>query len=225
MTSESNITTNDVLSWLAEHPKLLIDHPELIEQLSLPHDVSATSLIEHQVARLRERNRELELRLEALTSIAGENEQLIRRLHRLTLAVSAQPDAAASLAELVRCLGDDFRSDAVAVHLLEQPQALEAIDGVTRHGSWPEELAQLIERGRIECGRLTRAKLTALFGQSGESLGSAAIVPVDARALLAIGSTQVERFHPGMGTLFLELLADTLKASLTSGAGDHRKRA
>jgi uncharacterized protein YigA (DUF484 family) len=35
--------------------------------------------------------------------------------------------------------------------------------------------------------------------------------------MMAIGSSDETRFYPGMGTLFLDLLANVISSSLTSG--------
>jgi len=43
--------------------------------------------------------------------------------------------------------------------------------------------------------------------------------------LLAIGSDLPERFHPNMGTLFLELLGATIRHRLEQDCADERKRA
>jgi len=219
-------TTNDVLSWLADHPDLLIDHPELLDQLNLPHDAGAPSLIERQVERLRETNRQLERRLATLTSIASENEQLIRRLHTLSLALMAQPTIEGCLSELFRRLHEEFQSDALVLHLARLPGGAPLPEQVIVQPEWSESLERMRERGDIECGRLTRNKLQALFGEDGAAgLASAAIVPLDGLGLLAIGSATEDRFHPGMGTLFLELLAETLTTRLGAAPGSTRKRA
>jgi uncharacterized protein YigA (DUF484 family) len=220
------LTTNDVLSWLADHPDLLIDHPELLEQLNLPHDAGTTSLIERQVERLRESNRALEQRLAALTRIAGENEQLVRRLHALSLALMSEPSPDRCIQTLVDRLHSEFQADRVRLHLSLPVAGTEAMEAINIHHDWNDVLLQLRDRGEIRCGRLTRAKLDALFDPaSAESIRSAAVVPLSGVGLLAIGSEQAERFHPDMGTLFLELLADTLVTRLSEAASRQRRRA
>ncbi|AKS42303.1 DUF484 family protein [Wenzhouxiangella marina] len=219
------MTTDDVLNWLGEHPDVLIEHPELLERLQLPHDAGATSLIERQVERLRASNRKLEQQLEALTRVAAENEQLSRRLHGLTLAVLAESRPEDCLAELIARLREDFQADAVSVHLIDPEPSLAAINEVHAHAELPEALKSLAEPDRIQCGRLTREKLGLLFGSEADSIASAAVVPLGSAGLLAIGATQQDRFHPGMGTLFLELLAQTVLARLNPPAAHQRKRA
>jgi uncharacterized protein YigA (DUF484 family) len=43
---------------------------------------------------------------------------------------------------------------------------------------------------------------------------SCALLPLGERGLVAIGSHDPNRFYPGMGTLFLRLMGDTLMAAL-----------
>lgn len=220
------LTTNDVLSWLADHPDLLIDHPELLDQLNLPHETGTISLIERQVDRLRSSNRALEQKLAALTDIASENEQLIRRLHALSLALMSEASIEQCLRTLVDRLQTEFQADAVRIHLGLSIPDVDTVDAVVCHRDWNDPLLQLKDRSRIRCGRLTREKLDALFGTPvSESVKSAAVVPLSGIGLLAIGSDSAERFHPDMGTLFLELLSETLVTRLSDAAALQRRRA
>ncbi len=217
---------SDVIAWLQSHPDLFRSHPELLEVVELPHDTGAASLLEFQVERLRSRNAELTDRLEQLTSIASENEQLMRRLHRLTLDVMSSRSIPSFLDKLLGKLSSDFSADIVHLHLTGGPSALGALAQVSRHPeARPDWFDKLIERERIECGRLTRAKLEWLFGEQADIVGSAALVPVGFTGVLAIGARSVERFGPGMGTLFLELLASMIVYRLEMPGGESRKRA
>ncbi|TVQ30457.1 MAG: DUF484 family protein [Wenzhouxiangella sp.] len=217
---------SDVIAWLTAHPELFRDHPELLETLDLPHQAGTASLLEYQVERLRARNQDLSARLEQLTTIAGENEQLMRRLHRLTLDVMSSRSIPSFLDKLLAKLSTDFNADFVHLHLSGGPSALGALERVSRHpDSRPDWFDKLIDRERIECGRLTRAKLEWLFGEQAENVGSAALVPVGFTGVLAIGARSVERFSPGMGTLFLELLAGMIVYRLEMPGGESRKRA
>ena len=217
---------SDVIAWLRDHPEFFREHPELLEKIELPHETDAASLLEYQMERLRARNTELSVRLDQLTAIAGENEKLMRRLHQLTLEVMSTRSIPTFLDKLLGKLSTDFSADTVHLHLSGGPSALGALEHVSLHPeSRPEWVDKLIERERIECGRLTQAKLEWLFGDQAKALGSAALVPVGFSGVLAIGARSVERFSPGMGTLFLELLASMIVYRLEMPDGESRKRA
>jgi uncharacterized protein YigA (DUF484 family) len=64
------------------------------------------------------------------------------------------------------------------------------------------------------CGRLQAEKLEVLFGARAGEVQSAALLSLQGRGLLAIGSIDANRFYPGMGTLFLRLMSEALVAAL-----------
>ena len=62
---------------------------------------------------------------------------------------------------------------------------------------------------------LPRAELATLFGPRAGEVHSAVLMPVNGLGMLAIGSHDMDRFHPGMGTVFLKLIAEAITASVT----------
>ena len=225
LNSSTDLDPERIADWLADHPEFLADRPELAERLTLPDGESTVSLTEFRSRRLAEENERLRQQLDELASIAGRNEDLTRRLHVLTLALAEAPDAMALFDEMARRLTRDFNADVLHLRLAEDPDV--AVEGV-RVEAWPSDrpdwLRDLMSEGRPECGRLTRAKRDWLFGEEAATVGSAALVPLAGDGLLAIGAAVDDRFQPGMGTLFLELLGETLAHRLRSLASDRERR-
>lgn len=220
------IQASDVLEWLKAHPDALREHPEWLDHINLPHQAGTTSLIERQVERLREENQVLADKFRQLTRIATENERLMRRLHELTLDVMAQESPAEFIERLFKRLTLDFSADCVRLHVIQHDPALDDVALVSNQASQrPDWFDQLLESGKIQCGRLTQKKMQWLFGESVAQPASAALVPMTGMGVLAIGANSAERFHPGMGTLFLELLGTTLKDRLQRTEPEQRKRA
>lgn len=223
--AETPLNRARVAEWLESHPDFFRDQPELLDCLNLPHGCGASSLIEHQVHRLQDENRRLKGQLEQLSGIAGENERLMQRLHALTLELMDCTDVPAFVDLLCRRLAEDFQADVTRLNLLKPGPDLAGLEPVRAlPDNPPPWLNRLMEGGRAECGRLTRAKLECIFGAD-SAITSAALVPVDGIGVLAIGSTTPERFNPDMGTLFLELLAKTVHFRLESTERRQRKRA
>jgi len=82
-----------------------------------------------------------------------------------------------------------------------------------------------IDRDRCLCGPLAPKQAEPLFGNDGEAIQSAALVPIrgtEQTGVLAIGSKDPKRFAPDMGTELLERLGAIAGAKLTDLA--HRKR-
>lgn len=216
-----------IRAWLRKHPDFLLDDPELLTELVVPHPAGTTSLIERQVELLRDENRRLVQKLEHLTGMADQNQQLMQRLHQLSLRLVTST----SLTELAGCLqqalGQDFQADAVCL-LLDSSVLDDTATGAVKAlpEPLPEWLAALIASTQPQCGRLTRAKRSALFGQDADRIGSAALVPIGQLGVLAIGATSDQRFQADMGTLFLSLLGDALAFRMnTSDPGHQQNRA
>jgi uncharacterized protein YigA (DUF484 family) len=137
-------------------------------------------------------------------------------------------DARGGLDELLHgikaILRDEFKADGVALCLAMPPTAgLSAVEEFPR-----SEVVALFDAvfraGRPQCGRLHAEQAAALFGDGAALAASAALIPLGGgewRGLLAVGSGDPKRFHPGMGTLFLErigqLITQTLQARLLAG--------
>ncbi len=226
MADGSTLNDRQISEWLASNPDFLGRHPELLDQLEVPHHLGVDSLIELQVARLRRENQKLRVQLETLAGIAGENERLMQRLHQLTLEVMTTGSAGEFIERLMERLSSDFDALSVHLYLLDSHDAVSDIDAVRPIAAdHPDWLDTLLENDRIEFGRFTRAKIEFLFPRQHGSVGSAALVPISSIGLLAIGSASAERFHPDMGTLFLELLGTTIRYRLEQDQADLRKRA
>ena len=73
-----------VVRFLETTPVFFQQHPELLDDLSIPHGArGATSLIEHQVQRLKDRNRAARQQMLELIEIARENDQLSEKIQQV----------------------------------------------------------------------------------------------------------------------------------------------
>jgi hypothetical protein len=223
--SQAELTGAEVADWLRRRPDFLEQHPDVLTQLDLPGDHGVASLLQRQVELLRDENQRLKRQLTHLSSVAGENERLMQRLHRLSLQLVAADDVATLFDRLDEGLRADFRADAVCL-VSDPSEPIEREHAMVQAAPDPQPdwLNELLGSGNPLCGRLTRDKREAVFGAAGAQLGSAALVPLTGRSLLAIGAESDDRFHPDMGTLFLELLRDTLRYRLALESGDAARR-
>ena len=208
----------EVASFLRRHPRFLDEFPDLALTLAIPREEGqATSLASYQLQVLRDKNRELNRRLQELYAIANDNERLTVRVHQLTLALLRARDPAETLRTLVAVLGEDFSSEQVQLVLLQADPRLPAADWlqiVTTDDPALRPFAEFLQAGEPLCGRLQPEKLDLLFGERAGTVQSTALLPLAGRGMLAIGSADAHRFFPGMGTLFLRLMAETVVAAL-----------
>lgn len=215
---------SSVAEYLRKHREFFVEHPELLNDLVIPHPTGkAVSLVEKQVELLRAENRELKARFRELVRIARENEELARRLHRLTLKLVETESLDQALAVLYQDLRADFSADRVLVQLFA-----EAVAGVKRaefigRGAPQRQvfIDALIER-RPQCGRLQKHQYKAVFdagSQAGaaDADGSAAVLPLSGKTwdgVLVIASHDARRYHPEMGIDLLAHVGDVVSLIL-----------
>jgi uncharacterized protein YigA (DUF484 family) len=240
-TIKDGVTPAEVASYLRRHPAFLHDYPDLALTLLPPREEGrTTSLASYQLDVLRDKNRELGRRLTELVNIANENEQLVQRVHALNLSLMREATLAGSVRRVVAGLREDFRDSfsaripaqepgnplpdssifvrlvllrtdpelPAADWLIVQPQGVQALP----------EFAEFFRNGEALCGRLQPEKLDFLFGKHADEVHSSALLALGERdaplGLLAIGSADANRFHPGMGTMFLKLIGETVAAAI-----------
>jgi uncharacterized protein len=215
------LTATQVADYLREHPEFFNEQTELVAELRIPHPVGgAVSLLERQVTVLRDQNRDLKRKLMELVQVARDNDRLNERMHQLILDLIK----AGSLEQVIDTLNDhlrgEFKADTLSLLLydMDQNRARECgILPIARDDAALEHFESFHKSSRPLCGRLKQAQLEFLFGDQAPAVGSTALVPIgrDARrGMLAIGSSEANRFHPGMGTLFLSHLGELISAVL-----------
>lgn len=208
---------HEIATWLRRHPKFLGQFPDLAVSLVVPReDGPAASLASYQLEVLREKNRDLNRRLNELFAIAQDNERLTLRTHQLSLALMRAGTAADTVRSLVASLSEDFQGDAVRMVLFAPVPGLSP-DWLQVIGERDKRLAPFLDclkAGEPLCGRLNPDKMPLLFGEEREQAQSVALIPMKGVGLVAVGSSDGNRFYPGMGTLFLRLMGETFVAAL-----------
>lgn len=211
MTKPSLAGDDAVAAFLEADPAFFLRHPELTARLRLPHGPEGTlSLVEHQMGLLRAQVEGERRLLAQLIARARDYEALADRLHGLMLQLITAPDRATLEALLSDALRREFEAEAVA--LVFDAEADEAGIGpmIASEGA-----AGIPASAR--CGPLDPVHAALLFAAAGVGIRSAALIPIRAptqAGLLAIGSTDPERFGPDMGTDHLDRLGELVSACL-----------
>jgi len=227
----SRLIQEQVFRYLEQNPDFLTKHPQLLESLVIKHPSGeASSLIEHQVKRLQQKNRELSLHLKQLIQVASENEQLMSRLHNVTLRLLSISDLSAFLKQLLVELDQQFNADQIFIGLFGDLPELSPglpVHSLDHKDAELQQFSSFLDKGATACGRLSKSKLAYLFDDHADTIQSTALVPLGNNAeygMLAIGSGDASRFYPGMGTLFLELLGDVIGHRLATSDIEPRRR-
>lgn len=207
---------DNVAAYLAQNPNFFERHLDLLVDLRLPHPSGgAVSLLERQIAALRSESESYRKQLEEFIAVARDNEDLNRRLHRLTLKMMDTGSLQETLNALQDALYDEFQADAVELRLFSGESFSDELQ------STGEEVLKtfqdFLDRGQPVCGRLEPSQMQYLFGPQAGEISSAALMPLQAPStvgILAIGSRSEDRFHRGKGTEFLVRLGEIVSRRL-----------
>jgi uncharacterized protein YigA (DUF484 family) len=224
-TSRADADDAKVAQHLASHPDFFDRHHALLAQLKLPHvrgDGSTVSLVERQVDVLREKTRELELRLRTLVDNGRANDLLAEKIHRLSKRLIHARDLHTRIAAVEAALREDFDVREFVIVLTNADGSLtrnEARYLRVAHRDDPgfRSFDSLFASGKPRCGRIRDSQRDWLFPSADVEVGSVALVPLSiagGQALLAIASPDADHFNPTMSTDFLARIGDLVATAL-----------
>jgi uncharacterized protein len=217
------ITEDDIASYLANSPDFFLRHAELLAsvQLTSPHGNRAVSLQERQAEMLREKIKALELRMMDMVRNSSENMLIADRLQRW----ARQLLAVRSTRLLPQAVVSELRTQFMV------PQAALKVWGVdSRYDDEP------FVKGVSADARSFASSLTQPYcgvNSGFEAVGwledpsmamSLALIPLrdgpatgttPALGMLVLASPDAQRFASGMGTDFLERIAELASAALS----------
>jgi uncharacterized protein YigA (DUF484 family) len=222
-TLEEQALANDLqmISLLRNSPDFFLRHPELLSIIEVSHDSGrAVSLIERQVAVLRQQNKTQDERLRELMDVARDNERLAKARHSLSLNLLSAHD----LQEVINIVHDTLRNElsadyAVVKLFTDDAQRLEQLPElfVSSQDEGLNVFKTMLQQKNTVCGSASAEQKIFLFDKDAASIKSAAIIPLVAGAnlgLIGLGAADGERFKSSMGTDFLAQTGELISASL-----------
>jgi len=227
--SDNTRSVEEIVSrYLRQNPDFLEKQPALLKSLELSHASGpAISLIEKQVQYLRQENQALEQQHHQLIQVAADNEKLMHRLHKLTLKLMSMGDLPSFFDRLSEALLTEFKADILNITLFElkiEAGPKTPIFHIRRDDPEMQQFQDALEIGNSVCGRLSRNKRDYLFGTRAQWVESMVLIPMGKDGMMAIGSSDPARFYPGMGTLFLDLLANVVTSRLALEAPQKQRK-
>lgn len=221
------MNAEDVAQYLRAHPDFLSEHDELFTRLTVPHPQhggQAISLAERQLHALRNKIRQLEMKLAELIRFGEENDDISTKVHRLSIALLEAGNVNSVRQALIDALRDDFAVPHVGLKLWGLA-ATDDTDGVAYADAFgvSEAARRHVEALRHPyCGAPESIEVASWFGEAAPHIRSLALMPLrdegSCFGLLALGSAEAERFYPEMGTLYLGRIADLAAAALAARA-------
>jgi len=230
-----------VADYLAANPGFFNEHDDLLAKMVVTHTTGASvSLIERQVAILREQNGAYQQQLAELVDVARVNDKLMVKLQALVLALLETNELEPLLALIQQSLKGDFNADGVTLCLFADPASLSLesdqigdlqVRFVAREDEQFKKLRDLSKGGEPACGVLSDVELACFFDDAQESgIRSVAQLPLMmgdkgdsagvSLGVLAIGSKDAGRFCAGVGTVFLKYLGALITRKLRPHLSD-----
>lgn len=214
-----------VVEYLTSHPDFFQRHTDLLANLQVPHAAGTSSLIERQVAILREKNRDLNEQLQGLVRTARGNEQIVTRLHRFALELMRSDCVDDVIATCQDVLREDFNADFVTLKVITEDDTHKGMHFVKASNDKLSYFDKLFKAKYPVCGRGNAEQKTFLFDENNaDNIQSVALVSLqnaNKLGILALGSRDETRFHPGMGTVFIKHLGELVSTSLSHHLGKH----
>ena len=221
---EEELSDNAVHKYLEAHPDFFERHKSLLGVMQLPHaSGGAVSLVERQIALLRQKDLKLERQLKELIQVARDNDVIAAKIHQLSLQLLSKANLEATVAAIEEAARSGFGADQAVLVLFGDPERFSDIGvgrffrAVDRDDASLKPFGTFLGGNGPRCGQVRDSQMAFLFRDDSTEIGSVALVPLGNKAelgFLAIGSSDAERFHPGMSIDFLARLGDLVAAAL-----------
>lgn len=180
--------------------------------------------MERQLALLHHKNGVLKQQLQNLIENAKINGDLSKKIHQLTLRVFTMTSPQVMLETLFSSLRADFEVNTIALWLFVNDQLLDSLSlnhpNITLISQSVSELkifTHILKSTQPICGRLTMKQKKYLFREQANIAVSCALIPFGERqriGMLAMGSQELDRFQPELGTMFLSYLGAVVERIL-----------
>jgi uncharacterized protein len=217
----AQLSHEQVAEYLRDNPAFFELHGELLSSITVPHPHGsrAVSLVERQVEVLRERHKALEMRMAEMLRAGQENDAIADRLQRWTRDLLREPDLAALPAVVVDGLREGFSVPQVALRVWRVAEAYRELPAA--QPVEPEVVTLTDSFKQPYCGPNADFTAAGWLAGGGADTRSLALLPLrvgfapESFGLLVLGSPDAERFKAGLGTAFLERIAELASAALS----------
>lgn len=223
---ELELSSEQVATYLRNHPEFFIEQSDLLADLSLPHESGkAISLLERQVTILRDRGIEARQKLNNLLENARNNDQLFDTTRNLVLAL-LRAENATDIANVAQDqLSSQTNIDCCEIIIVER-NGLNVSDSIRTesHDKLQQEFGDVFRLRRTHCGAITEKQTNYLFPSNGSDIHSTALCPVinnsEILALIAFGNQSENYFNVNLDTLFLDFIGHVVGAVLSRQLSD-----
>lgn len=195
----------DIIAYLRDHPDFFVKHTDILSELNIPHNTSGdiASLIEYQVAQLRQENSGLIESLKKSENDVLHQRELANTIHDLSLKL-LQINSLKKLNNLLtKSLKHHYQAERFFFLVFQSPIRYENcfnIHFLEANSNLAFMFTELFHHNKPLCDSLQTEHLETLFGAEIESIHSTVLIPVQQsgwHGLLVLGSTMQDQYSHG----------------------------
>jgi len=212
---KSSTDEQQVRDYLLNNLSFLEENPDVFEAINISHQSGkAISLVERQVSIMRDRNKNLNDRVEQMRTSAAENAQLLEKTKKLVLNLVQAQDLKSLVKMLTVSLKEDFATEFFNLTLIDSGE-ISSITGanVISSEEAKSKIGGIIMANHATCGVISREESSLLFGESASDIGSVVALPLKHKtpfAVIALGNSNANFYPSDIGTIFIDYIGDLL---------------
>ena len=203
----------DVEIFLLENLDFFKDREALISELKFNHSSagSASSLLERQIHRLRDEQKELMDLLSSFMKTASLNEDLFNKSKDLTLSILGSTSKEGITKIVRQTFLEKFNVDVCELSFYENKQ-IEDLENKTGFS---------LHKGAIHCGPYAKEKISTIFkNQEVQSMVLSVFISVKKIGILALGSFDRSKYLGDEDTTFIQYIRDIVEKRLVTIVSD-----
>ena len=204
----NKIDPKDVELFLLDNLDFFESRESLVSELKFKHSSSsASSLLERQIIKLRDEQKNLMDLLSSFIKTATLNEDLFNKSKDLTLSILESSTGE----EVIKKVQEDFKKNFNVDNCI-----LELLDG-NQMNEVENKTEMSFHKGAIHCGSFSKEKMKFLFGdEKVESMAVAVMIVGKDIGLLKLGSYERTKYLGDEDTTFIEYVRDVLEKKFIS---------
>ena len=203
----------DVEIFLLENLDFFKDREALISELKFNHSSagSASSLLERQIHRLRDEQKELMDLLSSFMKTASLNEDLFNKSKDLTLSILGSTSKKGITKIVRQTFLEKFNVDVCELSFYENKQ-IEDLENKTGFS---------LHKGAIHCGPYAKEKISTIFkNQEVQSMVLSVFISGKKIGILALGSFDRSKYLGDEDTTFIQYIRDIVEKRLVTIVSD-----
>ena len=204
----NKLDAKDVELFLLDNLDFFESRESLLSEMKFKDSTSsASSLLERQIYKLRDEQKDLMGLLTSFIETAQLNEDLFNKSKELTLSILDASDKD----EVISAVQNDFTKSFNINNCQLNFYSNSEIDNIEK------ETGMSFHKGAIHCGSFSSEKMEFLFGDSKvESAAIAVLINTTEIGLLKLGSYERTRYLGDEDTTFIEYIRDILEKKFQS---------